>query len=145
MLDLDKRLQAADEKIDNFNVEETHFGWETTVYPLKMELVKQLTPYLRLYEITVEFNEKYKYKVVNNLNVSSELPHSVISKDCTFSYIHSLIHSTRRRWMDGPRAGVDPDQVEEDVMGYYRNIYKLEKQFEKEPNPKNIAVKVFYS
>ena len=44
--------------------------------------------------------------------------------------------------MDGPRAGVDPDQVEEDVMGYYRNIYKLEKQFDKEPNPKNIAVKV---
>ena len=44
--------------------------------------------------------------------------------------------------MDGPRAGVDPDQVEEDVMGYYRNIYKLEKHFEKEPNPKDIAVKV---
>ena len=44
--------------------------------------------------------------------------------------------------MDGPRAGVDPDQVEEDVMGYYRNIYKLEKQFDKEPNPKNIAIKV---
>ena len=61
-IDLDKRLQAADEKIDNFNVEETHFGWETTVYPLKLELTKQLTPYLRLYEITVEFNEKYKWE-----------------------------------------------------------------------------------
>jgi dynein heavy chain len=59
--DLDKRLQAADDKIDQFNIEETHFGWETTVYPLKMELVKQLSPFLRLYEMTVEFNEKYKY------------------------------------------------------------------------------------
>ena len=61
--DLDKRLQTADDKIDNFNIEETHFGWETTVYPQKMELVKQLTPYLKLYEITVEFNERYKWVV----------------------------------------------------------------------------------
>ena len=54
------RLEAASEKIDQFNVEEEAYEWELSQYPLRRELETQLNPYLKLYETTVEFNAKHK-------------------------------------------------------------------------------------
>ena len=44
--------------------------------------------------------------------------------------------------MDGPMGDVDPDVVDQDVGNFWRNLYKLEKQFADVPAPKKIATKV---
>lgn len=58
---LDAKLQTAYEKIEAFNLEEESFGWDTTQYPQRQTILNTLKPYLQLYEMTVEFNNKYKY------------------------------------------------------------------------------------
>ena len=65
---LDAKLQAAFEKIEAFNVEEESFGWDTTQYPMRQQVLNTLKPYLQLYEMTVEFNNKYKYVLIANHN-----------------------------------------------------------------------------
>ncbi|EDO45806.1 predicted protein [Nematostella vectensis] len=57
---LHQRLETAAEKIVTFNVEEEAFGWDTTSYPQRQQLINTLNPYLKLYETTVEFQNKYK-------------------------------------------------------------------------------------
>ena len=44
--------------------------------------------------------------------------------------------------MDGPMGNVDPDHVEQEVGGFWRTLYKLEKGFGEVPAPKKIASKV---
>lgn len=47
-------------QIEAFNSEEEAFGWEVTNYPQRMAVIGILKPYLNLYEVTVDFNNKYK-------------------------------------------------------------------------------------
>lgn len=61
---LDGKLQTAYEKIEAFNVEEESFGWDTTQYPQRQGILNTLKPYLQLYEMTVEFNNKYKCVII---------------------------------------------------------------------------------
>ncbi|XP_052080869.1 dynein axonemal heavy chain 7-like isoform X1 [Mytilus californianus] len=56
---LDAKLQAAAEKIEAFNNEEEAFGWNTTQYPQRQTILNTLKPYLNLYEMTVEFQNKH--------------------------------------------------------------------------------------
>ncbi|XP_013422101.1 dynein heavy chain 7, axonemal isoform X2 [Lingula anatina] len=102
---LDAKLQTAAEKIEQFNTEEEAFGWETSAYPQRMQIINILKPYQNLYEQTVEFGQKYK------------------------------------EWMDGPMSNVNPDQVDQEVGNYWRNLYKLEKGFDAIPTAKKIANK----
>ena len=44
--------------------------------------------------------------------------------------------------MDGPMAGVDPDDVDQEVGNFWRGLYKLEKGFDSVPAAKKIAGKV---
>ncbi|RDD45105.1 Dynein heavy chain 7, axonemal, partial [Trichoplax sp. H2] len=57
---LNTRLEAAADKIDAFNKEEEAFEWQCTQYPLRNQILNTLNPYLRLYEQTVNFQNKYK-------------------------------------------------------------------------------------
>jgi dynein heavy chain len=57
---LTNRLEAANEKIEQFNTEEEAYGWENSKYPMRKKLTETLGPYLKLYETTVEFNTKHK-------------------------------------------------------------------------------------
>lgn len=57
---LDGRLEAAADKIEAFNAEEEAFGWDTTNYPERQRILNVLRPYKQVYELTVEFNNKYK-------------------------------------------------------------------------------------
>ncbi|XP_014203995.1 dynein heavy chain 7, axonemal [Copidosoma floridanum] len=57
---LEKKLVMAMEKIDKFNEEENSFGWETTQYPLRKEIVDRLTPYKKLYDVACGFLSKYE-------------------------------------------------------------------------------------
>lgn len=43
-----------------FNQEEEAFNWDVTAYPQRQQLINTLNPYLKLYETTVEFQNKYK-------------------------------------------------------------------------------------
>ncbi|CAH8568670.1 unnamed protein product [Dicrocoelium dendriticum] len=57
---LDAKLEQATLKIDAFNSDEEALKWDTTVYPLRSEVQSTLKPFLKLYEICVEFNTKYR-------------------------------------------------------------------------------------
>lgn len=57
---LDNKLELAVNKIEQFNAEEDALKWESTTYPLRNEVQNTLRPFLRLYETTVEFNNKYR-------------------------------------------------------------------------------------
>ena len=48
-------------QIEAFNQEEEAFGWQTTAYPQRLSIINTLKPYHNLYELTVDFNTKYKY------------------------------------------------------------------------------------
>lgn len=42
-------------------------------------------------------------------------------------------------WTDGPRSKVQPDQVEQDVGNYERQLFKLERQFANNPQPRKMS------
>uniref|UniRef100_A0A670HTG1 Dynein axonemal heavy chain 7 n=1 Tax=Podarcis muralis TaxID=64176 RepID=A0A670HTG1_PODMU len=46
--------------IDQFNAEEEAYGWLTSQYPQRKKIQDTLNPYLRLYDMAVEFNTKYR-------------------------------------------------------------------------------------
>ncbi|CAF0812566.1 unnamed protein product [Didymodactylos carnosus] len=100
---LEQKLTQAIERIEQFNVEEETFEWDTTSYPIRQQTLNQLQPYSKLYEMGVEFTTK-------------------------------LIE-----WMEGPMKKVLPDQVEQDVGNYERQLFKLERQFANKPQPRKMA------
>ncbi|XP_068804373.1 dynein axonemal heavy chain 7 isoform X1 [Struthio camelus] len=57
---LNTKLDLAADKIDQFNAEEEAFGWPVSHYPQRKKIQDTLAPYLRLYDMTVEFNRKHK-------------------------------------------------------------------------------------
>ncbi|KAI3386968.1 hypothetical protein SNEBB_010455 [Seison nebaliae] len=103
---LEQKLVAAADRIDQFNKEEEAFEWEVSSYPLRMQTLNILQPYLRLYQIGVEFSSKQK------------------------------------EWREGPMRKVDPDTVDQDVSTYWRQLYKLERQFGNVPAARKMAVKI---
>lgn len=48
------------ERIDSFNEEEAHFGFELSQYPLRKQAHDKLTPYKKLYDNAMEFLIKYE-------------------------------------------------------------------------------------
>lgn len=42
-------------------------------------------------------------------------------------------------WTEGSRTKVQPDQVEQDVGNYERQLFKLERQFNNNPQPRKMA------
>ena len=103
---LEQKLTLANERIDQFNAEEEAFGWEVVQYPQKTQIFNSLQPFLKLYEIGVEFTNKHK------------------------------------DWMEGPMSKVVPDQVDADVNNYWRQLYKLERQFQNQPVARKMSVKL---
>jgi dynein heavy chain len=45
-------------------------------------------------------------------------------------------------WMEGSMQKVIPDQVEQDVGNYWRQLFKLERQFQNQPMPRKLAAKL---
>ncbi len=103
---LEQKLMAANERIEQFNSEEEAFNYEATQYPLRLQTLNTLQPFSKLYEIGVEFTNKFK------------------------------------DWMEGPMQKVIPDQVEQDVGNYWRQLFKLERQFQNQPMPRKLAAKL---
>ncbi|CAM5089785.1 unnamed protein product [Natator depressus] len=57
---LNTKLDVAADKIDQFNAEEEAFGWIASQYPQRKKIQDTLNPYLRLYDMTVEFTTKHR-------------------------------------------------------------------------------------
>ena len=57
---LKSKLEIAEEKIKHFNMEEKAFEWEQTSYPTLKETQDKLAPFVRLYEISMDFMDKQK-------------------------------------------------------------------------------------
>ena len=57
---LKTKLEVAEDKIKHFNMEEKAFEWEQTSYPTLAETSEKLTPFVRLYEISMDFMDKQK-------------------------------------------------------------------------------------
>ncbi|CAF0886975.1 unnamed protein product [Adineta steineri] len=55
---LEQKLTQAADRIEQFNIEEEAFKWDTTSYPIRQQTLNQLQPYLKLYETGVEFTNK---------------------------------------------------------------------------------------
>ena len=47
-----------------------------------------------------------------------------------------------RDWMEGPMNKVVPDQVEQDIGNYWRQLFKLERQFANQQMPRKMAAKL---
>lgn len=56
---ISSRLIHAMERIDEFNNEETAFGWELSQYPLRKQIYDKLNPYKKLYDNATEFLNKH--------------------------------------------------------------------------------------
>uniref|UniRef100_UPI0037E73D97 dynein axonemal heavy chain 7 n=1 Tax=Semicossyphus pulcher TaxID=241346 RepID=UPI0037E73D97 len=52
---LNAKLDAAMEKINEFNIEEEAYGWSVSQYPQRKKIQDKLTPFLRLYETATDF------------------------------------------------------------------------------------------
>lgn len=57
---LKTKLEVAEDKIKHFNMEEKAFEWEQTSYPTLAETQDKLAPFVRLYEISMDFMDKQK-------------------------------------------------------------------------------------
>ncbi|XP_074685677.1 dynein axonemal heavy chain 7 isoform X1 [Strix aluco] len=57
---LNTKLDLAADKIGQLNSEEESFGWPVSQYPQYKNIRNALAPYLRLYDMTVEFNRKHR-------------------------------------------------------------------------------------
>jgi dynein heavy chain len=57
---LKTKLEIAEEKIKHFNMEEKAFEWELTNYPTLGDTQEKLAPFVRLYEISMDFMDKQK-------------------------------------------------------------------------------------
>lgn len=58
--EINQLLLDAEDTVEGFNVEETAFEWELTSYPLRLELINELKPYIQLYSSGVDFERKRK-------------------------------------------------------------------------------------
>ncbi|XP_049583590.1 dynein axonemal heavy chain 7 [Syngnathus scovelli] len=56
---LNSKLDAALERINEFNLEEDAFQWPASQYPLRKKTQDKLTPFLRLYETANDFQTNY--------------------------------------------------------------------------------------
>lgn len=54
------RLANALVKIDQFNEEESSFGWELSQYPKRKAVYDRLVPFKKLYDAGYDFLEKHK-------------------------------------------------------------------------------------
>ena len=106
-------------QIEAFNQEEEAFGWQTTAYPQRLSIINTLKPYHNLYELTVDFNTKYKYVQLShwlmqtgamlwtNVMYTVALPVQVANKRkkiCRVFPPHSEDNTTENDWCDCYKA-----------------------------------------
>ncbi|XP_073489206.1 dynein axonemal heavy chain 7 isoform X1 [Aquarana catesbeiana] len=116
---LNSKLEQAVEKIDQFNAEEEAFGWAASQYPQRKKISESLSPYLRLYEIIVEFNTKYKNWM--------EAPYTTVNPDLVEQDVGNYwraLYKLERTFTNSPNAQSLTSKIKEKVEKF-REIIPL--------------------
>ncbi|XP_033097643.1 dynein heavy chain 7, axonemal-like isoform X2 [Anneissia japonica] len=114
---LSTRLDAAAEKIDGFNTEEESFGWQTSSYPKRLTIINTLQPYYKLYETTVEFNNKHKNWMDGAFQDVD--PDSV---DADVGNYWRTLYKLEKSFNDVPNAKKIASKIKEKVESFKENI-----------------------
>ncbi|XP_043929631.1 dynein axonemal heavy chain 7 [Protopterus annectens] len=110
---LNSKLEAAAEKIDQFNAEEEAFGWPASQYPQRKKIQDTLNPYLKLYEIAVEFTTKYKEWMEGHL---SKVNPDQVEQDVGNYW--RLLYKLEKSFVDSPNALEIAKKVKNKVEGF---------------------------
>ncbi|XP_041972117.1 dynein axonemal heavy chain 7 isoform X2 [Aricia agestis] len=94
---LDEKLSNALQRIDQFNEEETAFGWELSQYPKRKAIFDKLAPYKKLYDAGYDFLEKYNNWM--KAKVGSFDPED-IEGDVTYYY--KIVYKLEKAFQDIP-------------------------------------------
>ena len=114
---LQGKLDAALEKIDQFNVEEESYGWETSVYPIRGEISNKLAPYYRLYEACSKFKSE-KNEIVNG-DMSKVNPDDV---EANVDNYWRTLYKCEKEMKENPVAKNIATSIKSDVDDFKKSI-----------------------
>ncbi|GBP05920.1 Dynein heavy chain 7, axonemal [Eumeta japonica] len=94
---LDEKLAAALAKIDQFNEEETAFGWDLSQYPKRKIIFDRLVPYKKLFDAGHAFLEKHKNWMTSRVGTYDP---EDIEADVTAYY--KIVYRLEKSFADNP-------------------------------------------
>ncbi|XP_072937032.1 dynein axonemal heavy chain 7 [Epargyreus clarus] len=94
---LDEKLANALVKIDQFNEEETSFGWELSQYPKRKAVYDRLVPFKKLFDAGYDFLEKHNTWMKSK--VGSFDPEDI---EGDVSYYYKIVYKLEKSFQDTP-------------------------------------------
>uniref|UniRef100_A0A5F8HGP8 Dynein axonemal heavy chain 7 n=1 Tax=Monodelphis domestica TaxID=13616 RepID=A0A5F8HGP8_MONDO len=114
---LNAKLDLAAEKIEQFNAEEEAFGWPPSNYPQRKKIQDTLNPYLRLYEMAVEFSNKFR--------VWTEGPYNKVNPDQVEADVGNYwraLYKLEKSFNDSPNALAITKKVKAKVEDFKEHV-----------------------
>ncbi|XP_044525004.1 dynein axonemal heavy chain 7 [Gracilinanus agilis] len=114
---LNTKLDLAAEKIEQFNAEEEAFGWPPSNYPQRKKIQDTLNPYLRLYDMAVEFSNKFR--------VWTEGPYNKVNPDQVEADVGNYwraLYKLEKSFSDSPNALAITKKVKAKVEDFKEHV-----------------------
>ncbi|XP_075991785.1 dynein heavy chain at 36C [Anticarsia gemmatalis] len=96
---LDEKLSLALAKIDQFNEEETSFGYELSQYPKRKAVYDKLVPFKKLFDAGYDFLEKHHNWMSSR--VGSHEPEDI---EGDVSYFYKVVYKLEKSFQDYPET-----------------------------------------
>ncbi|XP_037866676.1 dynein axonemal heavy chain 7 isoform X1 [Bombyx mori] len=114
---LDEKLALALVKIDQFNEEETSFGWELSQYPKRKAIYDRLVPFKKLYDAGFEFLEKHNNWMKSR--VGSYDPEDI---EGDVGYFYKIVYKLEKSFQDVPETYRLAASVREKMDSFKTNL-----------------------